>query len=151
VQAYVQGQRFSTTNMNQMMGSTFWYRWVVMSAMPHSGWRKYSSPSSNLPIGQGSPTVGHSTSAIKYRWLGFRKWCNSQSSRERNLPRYCNVEFCTRIQRLKILLTLSRTGYLWKSSLMPIGFGGSGLRCFKLNVQGRFVIEEIRDGEVRSD
>jgi len=144
-------QRFLMTNSMQIMRAMIRRTWVGLKAKPKSAWSKRNSPWSNLPKGWGSPTLVHSTSGRKYRWLGFLRRSIGQLSRDRTVWNSSEMDPCAGGWQLQIFWWLSRGGCLWKTSIMPNGFGDNGLRWFGRNVEARFGRRGRRECEETSD
>jgi len=144
-------QRYVMTNSMHSMRAMIRRTWAGLKAKPQSAWSKLNSPWSNLPKRWGSPTFVHSTNARKYGWLGSSRRSIGPSSRDRTVWNSSEMDPCTGRWGLQNFWTLSINGCLWKSSIMPNGFGDNGLRCLCRNLQVRFGRRVRMEGEATSD
>jgi len=121
--------RFLMMNSMQIMWGIIRRTWAGQKAKPQSAWSKRNPPWSHYPKGRASPTLVQSTCERKNKWLGFSRRRISALSRDRTIWNRSEMEPCTGWLRWQIFWRLLRSGCHWKTSIMPKGFSGNGLRC----------------------
>jgi len=98
-----------------------------------------------------SPTLVPSTSGRKDGWLSFWRRSISPWSGDRTVWHSCEMDPCIEWWWLQIFQRISRTGWHWNICIIPNGFGDSGLRCVRIDVQVRFGRRGRREGEAEGN
>jgi hypothetical protein len=116
--------------MMQILRATIRWTLAGQKAKPQPACSDQHYPSSNLPTGWGSPTVVHSTSGRKYRWLGFFSITISPESRDRTVCNTSEMDTSTGRRQVQMFWRHSKPCCNWKLSILLNGFSNSGFRCF---------------------
>jgi len=144
-------RRYHKTKRLPIMRAIILLTCTVEKANAKSAWSKLKSPWSNVPKGWGRPTAVCSTSGKKYGWLVLWRRSISPVSRGRNIWNSFKMDPSTWRLLAQIFRQHSRTDCHWIILIMLNGFGGSGLRCFGRNVQGKFGRLGTREVDATSD